>query len=114
MNPGDTQITPADVTNLPAFLTECDEFAAGLQSQAVASQAGTALGGHPSPAYFNGRAASLLKAAADLVRKFAPVVNAKPAEPDVPEPASPAEPGPHPTVAPAPRPAQAEQPAKKK
>lgn len=110
MNPGDTEIAPADTTDLAAFAAECDQFAAGLQQQAIAAQSGTAMGGHPNPSFFNGRAASLLKAAADLLRP-AP----KPSDGPAGDPAAPPVPPPNPPEpAPTPKPVQAEQPAKKK
>lgn len=122
MNPGDTEITPADTADLSAFVNECEQMAAGLQQQAIASQTGTAMGGHPNPAYFNGRAAALMKAAADLIRKSLPGVapfvpeSGGPGLPTVQHTGPAATPDGSPGPAPTPRPVQpqAEQPAKKK
>ena len=55
---------PADLTNSQELAKECKELAGGMRQQATASQAGTALSGHPYPAYFYGRVAAALEASA--------------------------------------------------
>lgn len=87
MRPDDSVITPADTSDVPAYLNELDQFAQGLQTQAIASVAGTAMGGHPNPTFFNGRAAALMKAAAELLRKHLPAELLNPPKPEEGTPA---------------------------
>lgn len=66
-----------------ALAAECEELSAGMMTQASASNSGSPLAGHPHPAFFYGKVAAVLKAAAVRLRSIVP-------------------PG-HPTVAPPPK-----------
>lgn len=80
MSPLDNTPNLADPAVLAAA---CETTAGGLDQQSIASQSGTALGGHPNPAFLYAHAAMLLRTAAGQLRRAAP--------PPAPEPSAPVE-----------------------
>lgn len=88
MNPNDILPTPGQDLNDPAQLEALlRDQASGLEQQAIAAQQGSALGGHPFPAYFYGRTAEVCRAGAAMIRQR------------LLTPGHPAAPGPHPPAA---------------
>lgn len=61
-----------DLSDPAVLRTQCEEFAAGMEQQAIASNHRNAFQGHPQPGFFFGRAAAILKAAAEFVRQHQP------------------------------------------
>ena len=61
-----------DLTDPAVLKTQCEEFAAGMEQQAIASTHRNAFQGHPQPGYFYGRAAAVFKAAAEFVAQHQP------------------------------------------
>lgn len=58
-----------DLTDPATLQSQCEEFANGLQQQAIAATHRNAFQGHPQPGFFFGRAAEILRAAAAYVAK---------------------------------------------
>lgn len=72
----------------------CENFAGGMEQQSIMASSGSALGGHPNPAFFYGQVAMVLKAAAELLKNpihqdpaesGLPCVDNKDAKPPEPE-----------------------------
>ncbi len=71
-----------DLDNPADLIRECEAMRDGLGQQAAASKTGTALSGHPYPAFFFGRVAAVLDACARMIQKQTPP---PPAAPDPPQ-----------------------------
>jgi len=68
-SPADAASGPApDFTDPVRVAQLLEDAAGGLDQQATAAQQGSALGGHPFPAFFYGNTAHLARAAAHLIR----------------------------------------------
>lgn len=59
-----------DLTDPKVLRVQCEEFAAGLDQQAIAASHRNAFQGHPQPAFFFGRIATILRAAAAFAAQF--------------------------------------------
>lgn len=59
---------PLDYTDPGVLAQQCDSACEGLKQQAMASQHGTALSGHPYPAHFFGHCAALFGIMAERLR----------------------------------------------
>lgn len=82
-NPADAACRPPDNMSDPVIVAQLlEDDAGGLDQQATASQQGSALGGHPFPAFFYGKAASDCRAAAKLIRELSGI--SSPTTPTVP------------------------------
>lgn len=68
MNPDDAFQHGPDMTNPDALAQLLLDQAGGLEQQAVASKQGSALGGHPNPAFFYGHSAGVCRAAAAMIK----------------------------------------------
>ncbi len=64
--------TGPDLTDPKVAAQHLLDIAGGLDQQATASQMGSALGGHPYPAFFFGRGAEVCRAAAKLLEGNCP------------------------------------------
>ncbi len=93
-----------DLTNPTELARALNDYAGGLEQQATAADQGSALGGHPYPAFFYRMSADAMKAAAKMITEKVPV---PPPAPVVEAPgtaAPPAQPEPPKVAVPAPQP----------
>lgn len=69
--PADERTAP-DLSDPVVLAAQLEDFASGVDQQAVASRSGTALAGHPYPEFFFGRVAELMRRGAAALRKLPP------------------------------------------